>query len=199
MIRIVGRKVLMQQGEAGAFRILLIDSKGNEVTLTEEDRFIFRAKHSMESNDSLRIVSTPIKSVIDSNIKIYHIIEFSSSDTSNLLSGDYHYELLLDRDSQRTIVIPTSVLTIEESIQSIFPEDNISISENPSENDEDFLIIFGDDDDSDEDDIIIFEENDDSDYYYSIITSTPLIGNFDVIVHKRLVNTGDGNSDLIII
>lgn len=201
MIRIVGRKILMQKGESGAFRVMILDHKGNEVILSEQDSLIFRAKYAMEADSSIRKVSTPIKLVHEGISKIYHIIEFSSADTMKLLTGDYHYELLLDRDHQKSIVVPTSILTIEDSIASIFPEDNVTILEDSEEStaDEDYVLIYGDDEDSDEDDIILFEEDNELDYYYSIITSTPLIGNFNAIVHKSLIDIGDGNDDLIII
>ena len=200
MIRIIGRKILMQQGESGAFRILLLDHKGKEISLTEDDKFIFRARYSMESDQTIRKVSRVVKLVESNSEKLYHIVEFSPTDTLELLTGDYHYDLLLDRDGQKSIVVPTSVFTIEESIASMFPEDNVSILEDTEDIDsEEFIIIYGDDDDSDEDDLILLEEDNELDYYYSIITSTPLIGHFNAIAHKTLINTGDDIDDLIII
>ena len=201
MIRILGRKILMQKGEAGTFRVMLHDFKGNEIPLSKNDKFILRARHTMETDDKFRKVSTPLELNIKDNLELYQVIQFKSTDTRRLLAGDYQYELIFERNGNQFTVIPPSIFTLEDSMSSIFPEDDLVLLGNEYEDDddeEDTLLIF---EDNTEDEVVIFEEEDDTlECQYSIIISTPLIGNLDAVAYKRLFNKGaEDDDDLIII
>jgi hypothetical protein len=113
MFTIVGTKISLTQGDNGAFRITVRDLSDNLIELTDRDRLYLSVRRRL-TTDILLLKASMVKKVED---VFEHTFEFERSDTIDLDSGVYTYDVILElADQRRYTVVPESVFVIEPSV-----------------------------------------------------------------------------------
>lgn len=159
MIIIIERKIILQQGDNGAFRVILRDREGKDLPLSDTDVITLRMTYAMETYEPITLKKTAKVIKFNDGKEIYHIINFLSKDTICLPSGDYNYDVILENENKRFTIVPKSILTLEKSISC--------------------------EDIQDDKDITIFDAETKIDYE-SVIAATPLVGTFPEINYTKV-------------
>lgn len=156
MIVIIGRKIIIPQGDDDSFRIILKDKKGKDLPLSETDVITLRMRYMKETENP--IIYKKESDIVKLRDEVYHIFHFSSKDLIGLPSGEYEYDVILENENKRFTIIPKSILVLEESISYDDIENNK--------------------------DIQIFDVETKIDYE-SVIAATPLVGIFPEINYRN--------------